>query len=60
MCKKKLSPKSFYKDKTRKDGLSGRCKSCMKEQNNNFWLTHTTVVVLRTQVERVKEFIRSL
>lgn len=36
-CKRELPVSSFHKDRSKKDGLNGMCKECMKEQNKKYY-----------------------
>jgi hypothetical protein len=41
ICKTKKSLDSFYKDKSRKEGYSYNCKSCIKQQNKIYYDGHS-------------------
>lgn len=59
-CKQTKEDSSFHIDRYRSDGRAGMCKDCAREANKAYWVEHTTIVVLRTQVLKIKEFIQSL
>lgn len=40
VCKKLLSNTEFYKDRTKKDGLCTKCKSCNKKQRDTWRRAH--------------------
>lgn len=59
-CKQTKKDDCFHLDRTKTDGLRGICKDCSKEANKDYWVERTTIMVLRTQVQRIREFIKSL